>query len=211
MLHFTKYEKKYGRSPVLKIEDLTIPPGIYWIKGANGSGKSTLLKTLAGIIPFEGDITLNEKISIKKHPVEYRKLVNFAEAEPLFPSFLTGKEMIGLFSSSKRGRSEQAGYLTSTMNVESYMDAPIRTYSSGMIKKLSLVLAFLGTPSVILLDEPLITIDTESLKILTRWIMEEHHQKGTTFLLSSHQVLDNDILPVSKEIFVKQQGVKLID
>src|SRR3954464_11437178 len=101
MLHFQKFEKRYGNFPALKIDELTIKPGIYWIKGVNGSGKSTLLRSIAGILAFDGDVVLNENISIKKHPVAFRKLVNFAEAEPLFPEFLTGMEMISLFAAAK--------------------------------------------------------------------------------------------------------------
>src|SRR5476651_2831667 len=101
MLHFNKFQKFYGNYPALKIDDLVIEPGIYWIKGVNGSGKSTLLKSIAGILTFSGDILLGNNISIKKQPVAYRKLVNFAEAEPVFPEFLTGREMVDLFASAK--------------------------------------------------------------------------------------------------------------
>ena len=97
MLQFQNFTKSYGNYPALKIENLQLKHGIYWIKGVNGSGKSTLLKSIAGILAFHGDILLDESISIKKQPVAYRKLVNFAEAEPVFPDFLTGSEMIALF------------------------------------------------------------------------------------------------------------------
>jgi ABC-2 type transport system ATP-binding protein len=90
MLQFIKFKKLYGGFPALKVDELSIDPGIYWIKGVNGSGKSTLLKSIAGILSFEGDILLNNSISIKKQPVAYRKLVNFAEAQPILPVFLTG-------------------------------------------------------------------------------------------------------------------------
>ena len=103
MLRFLNFQKFYGAHLALKIDNLSIDPGIYWIKGINGSGKSTLLKTIAAILYFEGDIILDPSISLKKNPMAYRKLVNFAEAEPLFPRFLTGKEMIDLFVAAKNG------------------------------------------------------------------------------------------------------------
>lgn len=189
MLHFVEFKKFYGNFPALTIAGFNIEPGIYWIKGVNGSGKSTLLKSIAGILAFDGDIVLDGGISIKKQPVNYRKLVNFAEAEPLFPEFLTGKEMVSLFASAKDAPAGQEQHFIESMKMQSYIDRPIGTYSSGMLKKLSLVLAFLGNPKLILLDEPLITIDTESLKILYSWIREEH-DKGVSFMLSSHQALD---------------------
>ncbi|SDD34329.1 ABC-2 type transport system ATP-binding protein [Mucilaginibacter pineti] len=210
MLQFIKFKKLYGGFPALKIEELTIQPGIYWIKGVNGSGKSTLLKSIAGILSFDGDIKLDSNISIKKQPVAYRKLVNFAEAEPLFPEFLTGSEMIALFAKAKDAPAGQEQHYLETMQMQAYVNQPVGTYSSGMLKKLSLVLAFLGTPKLILLDEPLITIDTASLKILNGWIAERYNQESTSFLLSSHQALEHNELPAAHELLVEEQTLKFI-
>jgi ABC-2 type transport system ATP-binding protein len=210
MLQFIKFKKLYGGFPALKIEELTISPGIYWIKGVNGSGKSTLLKSIAGILSFEGDIKLDGDISIKKQPVAYRKLINFAEAEPLFPEFLTGREMIALFAKAKDAQAGQEQHYLETMQMQAYVNQPVGTYSSGMLKKLSLVLAFLGKPMLILLDEPLITIDTASLKILNGWIAERYNQEGTSFLLSSHQALEHSELPAAHELLVEEQTLKFI-
>jgi ABC-2 type transport system ATP-binding protein len=78
-----------------------------------------------------------------------------------------------------------------------------------MLKKLSLVLAFLGNPKLILLDEPLITIDTESLKILYSWISAQHRENGVSFMLSSHQALDADELPDAIELLVVNQRLEV--
>ncbi len=84
MLRLLNFSKDYGNIPVLNTTDILLDPGVYWIKGANGSGKSTLLKAIAGIIHSEGDI-IAHGTSIKQNPVAYRKLITFAEAEPLVP------------------------------------------------------------------------------------------------------------------------------
>jgi len=209
MLQFVEFEKFYGNYPALKIDNLIIDPGIYWIKGANGSGKSTLLKSIAGILAFNGDIILDGDVSIKKQPAGYRKLVNFAEAEPLFPDFLTGREMVDLFVSAKGAAAGQEQEFLESMKMQTYIDRPIGTYSSGMLKKLSLVLAFLGKPKLILLDEPLITIDVESLKILYSWIGEQSRVNGVSFMLSSHQALDADELPEAIELLVEAQTLQV--
>jgi ABC-2 type transport system ATP-binding protein len=210
MLQFQNFKKSYGNYPALKIENLQLQPGIYWIKGVNGSGKSTLLKSIAGILAFDGDILINNSISIKKQPVAYRKLVNFAEAEPVFPDFLTGTEMIALFADAKDAPAGQEDQFIKSMGMQSFVDRPVGTYSSGMMKKLSLLLAFLGKPKLILLDEPLITIDTVSLAVLNTWIRERYQQEGTSFLLSSHQILENGSLPISGELLVESQTLKFI-
>jgi ABC-2 type transport system ATP-binding protein len=210
MLQFHNFKKLYGGLPALKVPELTLDAGIYWVKGINGSGKSTLLKSIAGILNFSGDIILDGNVSIKKHPVEYRKLVNFAEAEPLFPEFLSGMEMINLFADAKDApKGQEQGYIES-MGMQGYVDRPIGTYSSGMLKKLSLVLAFLGEPKLILLDEPLITIDTASLKTLNTWINDLHRDKGVSFMLSSHQELDAEEIQQVGVLLVENQTLQIV-
>jgi len=211
MLHFNQFQKSYNDYPALKIDDLTIKRGIYWVKGVNGSGKSTLLKSIAGVLSFKGDIVLNSNISIKNQPVAYRKLVNLAEAEPLFPEFLSGMEMVKLFTAAKDAPAGQEDYFIESMYMQSYIGKAVGTYSSGMLKKLSLLLAFIGKPTLILLDEPLITIDTESLKILYLWINKLHNEEGVSFMLSSHQNLDADGMTNTVELEVIEQTLKVKD
>ncbi len=205
MLQFVNFQKNYANFAALKVDDLQIGQGLYWLKGVNGSGKSTLLKSVAGMLSFNGDVLLDGNISIKKDAINYRRLVSFAEAEPLFPEFLTGREMINLFAKARGAATGQEEQYIESMQMQSYVDKPIGSYSSGMNKKLSLLLAFLGKPRLILLDEPLITIDTASLLILYKWINERQEQDGTGFILSSHQALDRDILPSAGELLIENQ------
>ena len=208
MLHFEKFQKSYSGYLALEIEKLTLRPGIYWLKGANGSGKSTLLKAIAGLISFEGKISLSPDIDLKKQSVAYRKLVNFAEAEPIFPEFLTGQEMVQLFATAKGAITGQEQYYLESMQMQHYIRQPLSTYSSGMLKKLSLVLAFMGSPQLILLDEPLITIDSESLQVLYQWIIEKHQKSGTNFLLASHQALEHESLSKAQVLQVENRTLK---
>lgn len=204
-LSFTNYRKAFGAFEVLNINDLTLESGIYWVKGENGSGKSTLFKSIAGIIDFEGNIVLNQSLNLQKQTVEFRKMVNFAEAEPLFPEFLTGKDLINLFVEAKNAPDFQSEICLSDMKMQTYINEPVGAYSSGMLKKLSIVLAFLGKPQLILLDEPLITLDTDSLKILYKWIEKKFVEDGVSFLISSHQPLSFDSGIATKTLLVENR------
>ena len=208
MLRFDNFQKSYGNHPVLGIEKLTICSGIYWLKGINGSGKSTLLKSIGGFLFFNGEITV-DRTSLKKQGVSYRQKVNFADAEPVYPEFLTGWEMIKMFKQAKGGPIDQEQHFIEKMNMQGYLTNPLGTYSSGMLKKLSLVLAFLGNPKLILLDEPLITIDIESLRVLYEWIITKHIQEDVTFILSSHQPLDTGILSGVREMSIEGKKLRL--
>ncbi|RZK30456.1 MAG: ABC transporter ATP-binding protein, partial [Hymenobacter sp.] len=193
----------YQGRAVLRIDSFTFSPGTYWIQGANGSGKSTLLKAIAGVTPFEGNILLAGQLSVKKQAVAYRRLVNFAEAEPLFPEFLTGRELIHLFRSAKNGPPHQEDFYLEGLQMTAYVHEPVGTYSSGMLKKLSLVLAFLGQPTCIVLDEPLTTLDAAAIPVLCSWMASQQAQQGTSFLLSSHQPFAEESLPLLQKLLLE--------
>lgn len=210
MLTIRNFHKAYNGHTILRLDDFTIDSGTHWIRGHNGSGKSTFLKALAGILSFEGDVTLQADISIRKNPTAYRSAVNFAEAEPLFPDFLTGAELIQLFKSAKKAPARQEEQYVESMGMTGYLPDRISTYSSGMLKKLALVLAFLGRPACLLLDEPLTALDADSLPVLYAWIADLHRREGTLFLLSSHQAFERDLLPDVREILVAQATLRHI-
>ena len=208
MLQLTNFSKTYHGRAVLRIDSFTFSPGTYWIQGANGSGKSTLLKAIAGITPFEGDIRLAGQWSVKQQAVAYRRRVNFAEAEPVFPAFLTGRELIHLFRTAKGGPPHQEDSYLEALHMTSYVHEPVGTYSSGMLKKLSLVLAFLGQPTCIVLDEPLTTLDAAAIPVLCSWMTNQQAQQGTSFLLSSHQAFAAGALPVMQQLLIEHATLR---
>jgi ABC-2 type transport system ATP-binding protein len=186
MLQFENVYKSYNEQPVLEIENLKLDRKIYWLQGINGSGKTTLLRILAGQIPFRGDILL-EGISLRQNPLSYRRLVSFAEAEPLYPDFITGLELIRFYQDIREGAAAQTDMLIQLFRMHRFLSLPVGTYSSGMVKKLSLMLAFIGKASLILLDEPLATLDEGSIHILPDLISAYHEEFKTSFIFSSHQ------------------------
>ena len=205
MLELSNIQKSYGSHHIFSINELQLPKGVYWLKGANGAGKSTLLKLLAGLIPFKGDVFIEEKISIRKDPVHYRLLLNHAEAEPVYPSFLTGNELIEFVSNIKNGTKEQVTDFRQILGIDDYLQNPTGSYSSGMLKKLALLLAFIGNPSWILLDEPLTTLDQSSQKALCELIMQQRQQKNISFIITSHHDIENNDIHFDKTFLLKDK------
>jgi ABC-2 type transport system ATP-binding protein len=206
MLDLLNIKKYYDKTIVLDIPALRLQQNIYWAKGPNGSGKSTLLRMVAGLLPFQGNILL-DGISLKKHPLQYRSSVSWADAEPLFPLFLTATELINLFGSIRRSSLHDASALIELFGMHHFVNHKISTYSSGMIKKLSLLLAFLGNNSLIVLDEPLITLDKETVQAVCA-LISERCTKGTTFLLSSHMDMDSNLLMAARQLSVQHHTVQ---
>ncbi|SFE11919.1 ABC-2 type transport system ATP-binding protein [Chitinophaga sp. CF118] len=179
--------KAYHDTVILDIPELQLQHHIYWLLGGNGAGKTTSMKVMAGLIPFKGDILVDNNISCREQPVQYRRLVNYAEAEPLYPGFLTGNDLVSLFVQTKGNGYKDIKELTAMLGVDRFIHKPVSTYSSGMLKKLSLLLAFTGRPKVILLDEPLITLDNHAVPLLYNMVEEFYTHYGVTFCITSHQ------------------------
>ena len=187
MLTLKDIVKAYHDTVILEIPELTLDHHIYWLLGGNGAGKTTSMKVMAGLIPFKGDILVDHNISCRKQPVQYRRLVNYAEAEPLYPGFLTGNDLVSLYVQTKGNGYKDIKELITLLGINSFIHSPVSTYSSGMLKKLSLLLAFTGRPKVILLDEPLITLDSQTVPLLYNMVEEFYTQYGVSFCITSHQ------------------------
>ena len=85
----------------------------------------------------------------------------------------------------------------------------IGSYSSGMLKKLSLICALVGNADLYILDEPLITIDIQSAEKLYA-LIQKKASEGKTFLISSHQEVSNDQLRLDKVFqIVNKQVIQL--
>lgn len=203
MLTITSFQKKYPGSdaPVLSIDNFHLEKGIYWIKGENGSGKTSLIKSIAGLIPFKGSIAING-VELNTNRMAYTKLVNYAEAEPQYPPFLTGKELVDFYKSTNGGELPVA--LMAALGVEKFLHNKTAVYSSGMMKKLSLVLAFTGHPQLILLDEPLIALDMEAVDTLQHTIAA-YYSKGVSFIITSHQPLSSAVIQYDGVFAIKNQ------
>ncbi len=206
MLCLQNYRKHYGPFLVLDVPTLELQKGIYWFRGENGAGKTTLLKSIAGLVPFDGEIYINN-LSIRNRRREYLKIVNYAEAEPLYPSFLTGKDLVNFYFKTKGGEKEQIEELINHFGMTSYLKNKTSTYSSGMTKKISLLLAFIGHPALILLDEPFITLDVEAVQFLHQYI-NQRHASGVSFCITSHQPLSSELPFVELNINDKKVNQK---
>jgi ABC-2 type transport system ATP-binding protein len=206
MLTIKNFLKSYNNHKILEIKNLQIPEGIHWFKGINGSGKSTLFRSIAGILPYQGEILFNN-FDCRKDVVEYRLLVNLSEAEPLYPDYLSAYDLLKFIAEAKKAPANQLSTLAKSLGVSQYWKSPIGTYSSGMQKKVSLLSAFLGNPKLIMLDEPLITIDDRSVEIVNELVKEYYEKQGVSFLLSSHQDFRFEKLAIKNMYLVQNQAV----
>ena len=167
--------------------DLDIFQGeIFGLLGPNGAGKTTFVKCLLGLInPTSGTISLNGK-----SPAEplARRGTGFSPEVPHFPSFLDAREVMllhaRLMELPAEGRNEHIDHLLEEAELS---DAKQRVgeYSKGMVRRLAMAQALLGSPELLVLDEPTADLDPLGRRDV-RITLEKMKEAGTTILLNSH-------------------------
>jgi ABC-type multidrug transport system ATPase subunit len=179
-------EKSYQKKIIFRNLSANFESGKrYGISGHNGSGKSTLLKIIAGFItPNSGTInyTISENIirveSIFKH-------INFTAPYLDLPTDLSFYELMDFHFSMK----ERLGGLSNEQINENFQlptALPIRQFSSGMLQRVKLALAFFTTSDLVLLDEPTETLDEKGFELYAK-LLETHCQNRTTIIASNKE------------------------
>ncbi|PTY78095.1 glycosyl transferase family 2 [Heyndrickxia sporothermodurans] len=187
-IHIHKVTKTFGKKTVLKDIDLSISAGqIYGLIGPSGSGKTTLIKIIVGMdTPSKGDVqVLNTRIPNLK---ALQNIGYMAQSDALYPE-LTGAENMAFFASlfklKKPEQKERIAYAANLVDLSSHLSKKVGTYSGGMKRRLSLAIALIHDPQILILDEPTVGIDPElRLSIWNELIRLK--EEGKTILVTTH-------------------------
>jgi ABC-2 type transport system ATP-binding protein len=198
--------KHYPDVEALSDLDLDVPAGsIYGFLGPNGAGKSTTIKLLAGLTrPTRGSASV-AGIPISAGPV-YRREVGYLAQEPRFYDWMTGRETLRFVASLHPAdrRPDEAGIAQALVRAGVADAADRRTgdYSGGMRQRLGIAQALIGRPAVLLLDEPVSSLDP----IGRREVLELMEQlKGETTIFFSTHILE-DVQRVSDHVAILDGG-----
>jgi len=143
LLTVTGLAKSYRRRPVLRDVGLQAYPGqVLAVTGENGSGKTTLLRICAGLETADTGT------------VHRRAAAGYCPQEPALFDLLTPAEHLALFASGRAGAAAEGRELLASLGVPLQARQLVRDLSGGARQKLSLALALLGQPGLLLLDEP---------------------------------------------------------
>jgi ABC-2 type transport system ATP-binding protein len=168
----------------------SVPAGqLCGLLGPNGAGKTTLFRLLMGILKAtDGTLRVDSLDAFEKR-VEVKRLVGFLPDEPIFYSYLSGRETLEL-SAAMHGLDvketmDRIYPLMSRLRLAGDIDSYAEDFSRGMKKKLGLLLCLLHKPKLLILDEPTNGLDVESTHLFYDLMLEES-QRGTTVLFSTH-------------------------
>lgn len=186
MVELKNVSKAYKNNVLFTGLNLTIPRGdICGIVGENGSGKSVLLKMICGfVLPDAGEIYVGgEKIEKGKFPQDIGVILDST-------GFLPGETGLGnlLILAAIRGAAGRAE-VEETMRMlglKPELEVPVGKYSLGMKQRLAIAQALMEKPSLLVLDEPLSAIDSNSVPKFRKLFRELNEKEGVTILLTSH-------------------------
>ena len=172
--------------------DLTISKGeIIGLVGTNGAGKTTLLRMISGILPLEhGEVTSNGKtLDIDA----LRSLVGFMPEQVRWSSQQTIHQTMTEFAHLRGCSIQSALDILNVVGLKNRMDSTLDALSQGMRQRLSLGIALLGTPSVLVLDEPFNGMDPVAIDAFKR-LLRSLAKKGISIIISSHHLAELDHL-----------------
>jgi ABC-2 type transport system ATP-binding protein len=190
LVQIDRVTKTFGYKAALKNISFSVPAGqICGLLGPNGAGKTTLFRLLMGVLKATEGNLLIDGLDAFEDRVEVKRLIGFLPDEPVFYSYLSGREVLEL-SASMHGL-DAAGTLhriwpaIAKLRLAEDINNYAEDYSRGMKKKLGLILAMLHRPKLLVLDEPTNGLDVESTHLFYDLIFETAAQ-GATVLFSTH-------------------------
>ena len=178
--------KRYGNLVAVDGVSLSVSSGeIYALVGANGAGKSTLIRSIVGIsAPDSGQVMICGENLAHQLPAT-KKHIGYLPEELIFYEQLTAGEYLRLVAGLKKADPDQIDSEIAFFELSHAADKLVGGYSLGMRKKLGLAAAMLGSPDILVLDEPLNGLDVEMMRKL-RLRLEAEREKERAMLISSH-------------------------
>jgi ABC-2 type transport system ATP-binding protein len=182
--------KFYGDFKALDSVSFTVHKGwVYGYLGPNGAGKTTTIRTMLGLLkPDQGEVQITD-INPTRYPVDALQNLGYAPELPTLQTFFTAKQLMDLmgkmFGLAKQHRKERIKQLLDLVGLEEWGDQKIGKYSKGMVQRLSVALALINDPVVLIMDEPTIGMDPEATAHF-RNLFITLSKEGKTVFISSH-------------------------
>jgi ABC-type multidrug transport system ATPase subunit len=191
-----------GRS-TLEVPELTIGPGLTLVLGQNGSGKSTLLRLIAGVEPpSRGTVTIGS-CDLWIDEVGARRQLAYVPESPELSPYATLLDVLELVA-GLRGAPQAS--VVNALDRVGLFDLGMRTVrelSMGQRRRAMLATALIGEPAIVILDEPLETLDAQMREFVRTWVIELR-ERGAAVLLATHDVAA--FTPITDTVLMVRDG-----
>lgn len=207
MIEVSHLTKKYGGHLAVDDVSFTVEDGqIYGLLGPNGAGKSTIMNILTGYLS-----ATSGQVTVAGHPLpeeadEAKACVGYLpEQPPLYPEMTVG-EYLNFVAELKKvpraQRKEQVLRAARRTGLEKVLPRLIRSLSKGYKQRVGIAQALLGSPKIIILDEPTVGLDPAQVIEMRKLIRELG--KAHTVILSSHIL--SEVQAVCQQVLILSKG-----
>lgn len=187
MLEVMNVTKKYGKFLAVDNVSFAVPDGrVGILLGPNGAGKSTIIKSIAGLVRYDGRITI-QGMPARENPA--KKIFAYVPEIPSMYEALTVREHIEFIRRAYgvQVSDDEVDALLKRFELDDKQDKLGNELSKGMMQKVSICCALVIRPKVILLDEPMVGLDPAAIKELKQVVLELK-DSGATVLISTHML-----------------------
>lgn len=185
---------------------------IFGFLGPNGSGKSTTQKILTGILKGNGGkVSLFGQDIATAHTQDFFQKIGVLFEFPYLYANLSAIDNLKYFSSFYSAEQlRDIGEVLEELEFKTdFLKKPVSSYSKGMRQRVSMARALINNPKLLFLDEPTSGLDPTGA-VLFRKIIEEERRKGTTIFLTTHNMLDADLL-CDRVAFITNGNIVALD
>jgi ABC-2 type transport system ATP-binding protein len=190
VIDFSQAVKSYGLKRIGPVSFSVDPGEIFGFLGPNGSGKTTCIRMLLGLAkPTAGAVRLNGLDPIGSH-IEALREVGYSPELPNIQTFLTPGEVLRLTASAlglDGNVNAEVDRVLKEVGIIEYRDVKVGKLSKGMVQRLSVAQSLLGSPKILVMDEPMIGLDPAGTAHL-REVFRAFAAQGGTILMSSHMM-----------------------
>lgn len=190
--------KKFGDFTAVDDLSFEVNPGeLFGLLGPNGAGKTTTINILTGLHEPTSGTAIVGGFDIKKQITEIRKLIGVCPQDPALYPYLTGKENVELFGNlhtvQKKILKRRTEELLELVGLVEGATRRAGTYSGGMIRRISLVMALINDPEIAFLDEPTVAMDPQSRRATWAFV-ENLKERKKTVILTTHYIEEAEAL-----------------
>ena len=188
LIEIEKLSKSFGEQKVLDKIDFKLESGeIVGLIGPSGSGKSTLIKTMLGMEKADEGEALVLDYKMPKREI-LSNIGYMAQSDALY-EMLTGYENLEFFGKMKGVLSDklkkEIEYIAEVVDLTDDLKKLVSKYSGGMKRRLSLAIALIGSPELLILDEPTVGIDPSLRKNIWKELFKQR-DSGVGILVTTH-------------------------
>jgi ABC-2 type transport system ATP-binding protein len=213
MLVLESLSRRFGDRSAVDTLDVTLKPGqVVGFLGPNGAGKTTTIKMIAGLlVPSTGRVLIDGVDNVR-FPEEAKRRLAYIPDRPYVPERLSARELLrfiaGLYGMSGDVVDDVGMHQLARFGLKGREDDLLGSYSHGMRQRVLLASAFMRQPRVLLVDEPMVGLDPQGMRLVKR-VLREAADAGAVVLMSTHTL---DIVEeVCDRVLVMGRGRLLAD